>query len=526
MDHSPTSYTIDKLVTWVEARKLALPDFQRDFVWNPSKVAELLDSISRGWPVGSLLVLEGPQPFQAKPLDAAPKVHQKEVEKYILDGQQRVTALYHAVTDVSDIVYYVDFDNLDKYEEDYINWMRRTEFDQKYPDMKSRARGMIAKVREVYNSELFYQWQSAASNKDSQIAARLRERHLTGLRSQVYKVSAILLESEIDLEALARIFETINRTGVRLNAFDLMVAVLYPHDFNLREEWELAKDRVSSFREFEVDGVEILKLIALQERDCQRNTREAANKKVRGVRQGDVLAVPPTRVKESWSVAISLYEKAIKMLVTKLGITNEANLPSAAMLLTLAYALSVSKNQSTIKKWYWSAIARQTYAQGANTRVVQDADAFRANDYEWLHPPTDKDSLSARLLEPVRRNRIVLCGIIGALAKSGARDPLRPEIALSGNTVVARPLAVLAKGQTKSDSNSPIADLVFMTERSARDAAAEVRNGVDIWEVLDVDELRKQGIVKSKANNNKSRAARASFLAGLVCDQAGVQRVK
>ena len=63
MEFQAVQHTIDKLIQWIRSGRLALPDFQRDFVWNPGRVVELLDSVARQWPVGSLLLLSGPQPF-------------------------------------------------------------------------------------------------------------------------------------------------------------------------------------------------------------------------------------------------------------------------------------------------------------------------------------------------------------------------------------------------------------------------------------------------------------------------------
>ena len=63
----------------------------------------------------------------------------------------------------------------------------------------------------------------------------------------------------IELEALARIFETINRTGMKLDAFDLMVSVLYPKGFHLRDRWDEAVLQFPVLAEMNTGGLEILK---------------------------------------------------------------------------------------------------------------------------------------------------------------------------------------------------------------------------------------------------------------------------
>src|SRR5690606_8982038 len=120
-----------------------------------------------------------------------------------------------------------------------------------------------------------------------------------------YQIMAIELEQGIELEALARIFETINRTGVALNAFDLLVAKLYPSKFNLRDEWERARDQFSILARFDPDELEILKLLSLLIR------KELGRKHSKGVRQGDLLALDPKLIVEFWPRAIELYAKAL-----------------------------------------------------------------------------------------------------------------------------------------------------------------------------------------------------------------------
>ena len=67
----PDMYAVRELVALIDDGKLAIPDFQRRFVWRPPQVADLLVSVARRWPIGSLLLLEGPQDFAARALEGA-----------------------------------------------------------------------------------------------------------------------------------------------------------------------------------------------------------------------------------------------------------------------------------------------------------------------------------------------------------------------------------------------------------------------------------------------------------------------
>ena len=102
------------LVQKIHEMELALPDFQRDFVWEPRRTAELLRTIMSRYPAGSLLFwrLGGENAgFAAREIEGAPQLIRKPQE-LILDGQQRLTALYQALTRSGDEHYYVSLAHL------------------------------------------------------------------------------------------------------------------------------------------------------------------------------------------------------------------------------------------------------------------------------------------------------------------------------------------------------------------------------------------------------------------------------
>ena len=45
-------YTIDNIVNWVKSGEIAIPEIQRPFVWDSTKVRDLMDSLYQGYPVG------------------------------------------------------------------------------------------------------------------------------------------------------------------------------------------------------------------------------------------------------------------------------------------------------------------------------------------------------------------------------------------------------------------------------------------------------------------------------------------
>src|ERR1700751_5155553 len=83
------------LMTHVEEKKLALPDFQRDFVWDPADVRDLLVSIMCRFPAGALLNLAQGEfkVFKPREVAGAPLISSADKPALLVwDGQQRLTA--------------------------------------------------------------------------------------------------------------------------------------------------------------------------------------------------------------------------------------------------------------------------------------------------------------------------------------------------------------------------------------------------------------------------------------------------
>lgn len=89
-------FTIHEWLGLVNDAVAQLPEFQRDVVWKPDRVAKFLEAILHDRPVGCLLVLKvkGEVPFDPRPIEGAQPTSDKPIEYMILDGQQRITALW------------------------------------------------------------------------------------------------------------------------------------------------------------------------------------------------------------------------------------------------------------------------------------------------------------------------------------------------------------------------------------------------------------------------------------------------
>lgn len=88
--YSVTPHPIETLLTWIKSGEIAIPEIQRPFVWEPTKVRNLLDSLYQGYPVGYLIAWRNPT---VRLKDGTPSAG----KRILIDGQQRVTALMAAL---------------------------------------------------------------------------------------------------------------------------------------------------------------------------------------------------------------------------------------------------------------------------------------------------------------------------------------------------------------------------------------------------------------------------------------------
>ena len=102
----PNQCSVDSWLEKIKEKKIAIPSFQRAVVWKDETIADLFHSISNGKPVGTLLLLECDEnlnpPFDQKNIESAPCLNTNYTPDLIVDGQQRLTALWRGFNDAYD----------------------------------------------------------------------------------------------------------------------------------------------------------------------------------------------------------------------------------------------------------------------------------------------------------------------------------------------------------------------------------------------------------------------------------------
>lgn len=199
-------------------------------------------------------------------------------------------------------------------------------------------------------------------------------------RIDQYVFPVVTLSADTEPTALCTIFETLNRTGVKLSVFELLTARFWSHDLKLRELWEQARSDHPLIALFDVDPYYVLMAIAL------------ASGKTPSCKRGDVLNLTAEQVTTWWQPVIDGLALSLTILHDDCWVLQPKWLPFNTMLSPMAAALAragaskgvaVGAQREQIKRWFWCSAFSQAYEKSPNTQSGRDVSEL----IPWLSDP-------------------------------------------------------------------------------------------------------------------------------------------
>ena len=395
-----TTYGLAALLRRVKQNSLTVPRFQRRFIWRGSQVRSLIDSISRSYPIGSLLLLEKKPDLELASrsieaeirddyptsgiLDRGDDDNVGDAEAYILDGQQRTTSIARVFLNSHPTSeFYFDLPAMWelRHEED-TSWIkvrrrRKTTSDRREGNKLIRADVCLDQRKaDVYVSE--YMEDSYPEYQGNRSAARKAAAHIKGIFETIrnYKVPVISIERDSGLESICRVFETINSTGTKLRTFDLAVARYYP-DPDLRQLWDNALEEHKILKDFNVDGERALQVLALTATPKGRYP---------DIARSTLLGLDRSFIKDNWCESIRALVETY-CWARDLGARPET-LPNHNVLAAVAAVRSVCHRDGArsgdiwpdhdfVKRWYFSKVLQAGSSQASNYKIGQDFRSLR-----------------------------------------------------------------------------------------------------------------------------------------------------
>jgi hypothetical protein len=211
--YSVTPHPIETLLTWVKSGEIAIPEIQRPFVWEATRVRNLLDSLYQGYPVGYLIAWRNPS---VKLKDGSVSAG----KRILIDGQQRVTALMASLLGVEVLT------------EDYETVQIRIAFNPQ-DEIFEVANPAIRKntiwlpdVAQVFNpSTSVFQLVSDYCATNAGCSQDKVFKVIEKLRGIVHNhVGIIELAEDLDIETVTEIFIRVNSAGASLSQADFAMS--------------------------------------------------------------------------------------------------------------------------------------------------------------------------------------------------------------------------------------------------------------------------------------------------------------
>lgn len=417
------------LLSLVNAGELALPDFQRDFVWEPKETEELLESISRSFPAGSLLFMPWRDDvFTPRAVQGAPDLNTAP-NRLILDGQQRLSSLYQACYGAGEYRYFIALGPLmeDEDVEEAIFYRHRNRCG-KYNTVEQQADLLVMPLGALFGSGGgFHAWSERITKhrpeKDEeldQLRATLRETYEAHIKPiEDYDFPVVILAQSTSLEAVCSIFETLNRTGIRLSVFDLLAARFFAKGLDLRLKWKQSVADTPIIEQFSIDSYYLLQSIALR---------------VKGsVQRGDVLRLSVADIEAHWDSVLAGYRAALEMLRDECGVRAGKWLPYGYLLVPLAAlwreVIEVAgpasgANRGRLKTWFWCSGLSASYDRAANTQASRDYAELK----RWIEGGEPPETIAkfefeqSRLREITPKQQSIYKALMALVIQHGARD--------------------------------------------------------------------------------------------------------
>ena len=420
------------LLSQIHQGKIVLPNFQRNFVWEPNATGALITSVAHSYPAGSLLLIRNStdnEMFASREFEGAPKMTEKPVF-LALDGQQRLTSLYQALYSVGNHRYFLNIHKLvdegcGDFESALIIKRENSREVKKWECKDAQAEELIMPLNVLQKGAGgLLQWAIDIAHLEGENRRKITNRAEIWTKAITdYQFPVVTLEHNTPPDAVCTIFETLNRRGVKLTVFELLTARFWPRDIDLRKMWSQVQDDYPIIKEFAVDPYYLLQIISLAFRDtpsCKRS---------------DVLEMDMGEdFNARWEKVVVSLAAALQFLKEKCGVTDKKWLPYSTMLIPLASVLvknsitsaDAAQKREKLARWFWCSVFGQRYESSPNTQAVDDFKALNAwlgESPEMVPASVSKAEFNPDVLREVtRRQSAVYCGVMCLIMSGNAQD--------------------------------------------------------------------------------------------------------
>jgi hypothetical protein len=358
-----TEHDITTLMGEISRREIKLPEIQRGFIWKPTQVARLVESLYRGYPTGSLLFWKTTDPPRTRGFATNDGAVEPVIQPlYLLDGQQRLTALHRVLNDhpAAQVVFNAEtsaFQNQSAATAKDPRWVKV--YDVARPGAKNYK--MVGRLHEAI-----------PQLDPDEIAKRLQR--LAGIRDSRFHMEVL---TDFPYEEVAQIFVRVNSGGRALRTSDLALATLSARWPGVLSKLE---HEASHWAGQGYGGLDVPFL-------TRALTGAVLGRGLSAWSHARLAAASDEELEQGWQIVRRGLRHLVPLLKNNLKVGHSSLLPSMLVLLPLIVLLGQRPDEAMDAETadgmlYWLLVAtiRTRYSGATDTLLGQDIPAARSSD--------------------------------------------------------------------------------------------------------------------------------------------------
>ena len=359
----PDSKKYTDLISEIQKGHIKIPKFQRDFVWSIDKTANLLDSILKGYPIGTFILWETNERLNdVKNIGnlELPPVPEDIKIQYVLDGQQRITSLYAAylgaeiqkkgekkITNYNSI--YVDLETDIEENDEQIVLSEKPENEYISLNEILNFTDNLLKIKEKYSDEHF------------------KKIHNYSQAFSTYDFSTVVLRKN-DIDSAIEVFTRINTGGQTLTLFEIMSAKTFDEsrNFDMQRSFQELLKELSVVQYNTISSSVLLSttsLVLSKNNECKR-------KVILGLNKNEIIGV--------WDDVIDSIKETIDYFKSVYRIPLSSLLPYDSLIIPFAYFFYKTKNRPKgkqikyLEELFWKISLSTRYSSSTESKLAQD----------------------------------------------------------------------------------------------------------------------------------------------------------
>jgi len=353
----PHTKTFSSLVDEIKKGKIKIPQFQRDFVWTMQKSAGLIDSIIKGYPIGTFIFWRTKERLRSvKDIgqQILPDPEAGELVDYVLDGQQRLTSLFASL---QGIIIKREGSKEDDFSKIFIDLDAEESEQIVITDIEGKNQETLINVVALLTGNFIL-----LASYHPKYHSKLNE-YKNRIESYQY---SIILVKDAPINIATEIFTRINVGGKPLSLFEIMAAKTFDYEkkFDLSEKFQELLNNLISLNYETISDTTVLQIISIiLSKECKRQVILQINK-------NDFISV--------WAQAIDAIERTVEYFKNSYRIPVSQLLPYNALIIPFSYFFFHHNDKPTgdkkkyLEDFFWRCSLSGRYSSAVESKLAQD----------------------------------------------------------------------------------------------------------------------------------------------------------